>query len=469
MILSQQQQQFGAWDTSTTAASEALSTSGAAPAEPDTLTTQPNTFGVYRRYPCIPSREPSNPNPYAGFSPATWTSRAPIGSDLSLSTPEGPPEPEGSGFSKATWSAWLNSGSPYKSCGESNKITPYFTHPAWNPQEFAGYNAYTESRRFDREHFSEKAALKFGDGWKEVDIEIPIPCVGHKQKEVDAPVFKVRGLLYRDLIQVITKRLRDPTSFKEMYLQPFSEHWAPTEGDTPIRVYGEVYSSDAMLDAQHRLSEKLRNLPLPQPEAFLVGLMLASDSTFLTQFSQASMWPIYMFFGNVSKYTRSSPDSPANHVAYLPKVRRGLIPLFITDQLFLKIDEEFSEFYMKTYHQLPSNDILAFVKRELVHRVLRLMFGGQFSEAHKNGIITECADHIARLWFPWLVCHSTDYPERFVLFHIIDWDRVNENYPQNTRCHNPFSCGLSVPALSGAEVEHREPWLGRRHEVPCKC
>lgn len=110
-----------------------------------------------------------------------------------------------------------------------------------------------------------------------------------------------------------------------MFLQPFSEHWKPAEGVPPVRVYGEIYSSDAMLSARRKLHEVLQNLPLPQPEAFLIALMLASDSTFLTQFSQASMWPIYMFFGNVSKYTRCSPDSlSAHHVAYLPKVRHAL-------------------------------------------------------------------------------------------------------------------------------------------------
>lgn len=112
--------------------------------------------------------------------------------------------------------------------------------------------------------------------------------------------------------------------FKEMYLQPFSEHWKPTGDETSIRVYGEVYSSDAMLHAQLKLCEKLRDLPLPQPEAFLIALMLASDSTFLTQFSQASMWPVYMFFGNMSKYLRSSPELlSAQHVAYLPKACNG--------------------------------------------------------------------------------------------------------------------------------------------------
>lgn len=104
------------------------------PAEPDTFTTEPNAFGIFRRYPHLPSKEPPNPNPYAGFAPTSWTDWAPIASNLSVSTPEQPPEQskEGPGFAKASWSAWLNSGSPYKSCGKSNKITRHFTNPTWN-------------------------------------------------------------------------------------------------------------------------------------------------------------------------------------------------------------------------------------------------------------------------------------------------------------------------------------------------
>ena len=201
--------------------------------EPHAFTIKPDALGVFRNYPCVLSREPSNPNPYAGFSPTNWTDCAPVASDLSIETPSELPK-GGPGFAKACWSAWLNSGSPYKSCKESNRITQHFTNPAWKWEDFIGYNTYTESQRFNQEHFSQKATLKCGDKWKEVDIKIPIPCVGHKQTEVDAPVFAVKGLLYRDLVGVITEQLKDLDSFKEMYLQPFSEHWKPTENDPPV-------------------------------------------------------------------------------------------------------------------------------------------------------------------------------------------------------------------------------------------
>ena len=172
------------------------------------------------------------------------------------------------------------------------------------------------------------------------------------------------------------EQLKDLDSFKDMYLQPFSERWKPTENDTPVWVYGEIYSLDVMLKAQHQLLQKLQNLPCPQPEAFLVALMVALDSTFLTQFSQASMWLIYMFFGNVSKYVHCLPDSlSTHHVAYLPKVCCFSVSLTQHSEP-TQIDDAFADFYMKMYHQVPSADVLTHVKRELVHSVLRLMFGG---------------------------------------------------------------------------------------------
>ena len=49
--------------------------------------------------------------------------------------------------------------------------------------------------------------------------------------------------------------------------------------------------------------------------------MLWSDSTHLTSFGNASLWPIYLYLGNQSKYTRGKPTSFArHHMAYIPKV-----------------------------------------------------------------------------------------------------------------------------------------------------
>jgi hypothetical protein len=54
----------------------------------------------------------------------------------------------------------------------------------------------------------------------------------------------------------------------------------------------------------------------------LIGIMIWSDSTLLANFGTASLWPIYLYFGNQSKYSRAKPsDFAAHHLAYIPKVR----------------------------------------------------------------------------------------------------------------------------------------------------
>ena len=50
--------------------------------------------------------------------------------------------------------------------------------------------------------------------------------------------------------------------------------------------------------------------------------MFASDETQLTNFGRTQLWPLYMAFGNESKYRRSELSCRAfEHIAYFEKVR----------------------------------------------------------------------------------------------------------------------------------------------------
>ena len=49
--------------------------------------------------------------------------------------------------------------------------------------------------------------------------------------------------------------------------------------------------------------------------------MFWSDSTQLAQFGHSNAWPIYLFFGNLSKYICASVASGACHpIAFIPPV-----------------------------------------------------------------------------------------------------------------------------------------------------
>ena len=59
-------------------------------------------------------------------------------------------------------------------------------------------------------------------------------------------------------------------------------------------------------------------------ERVVASLMPWSDSTHLANFGTASLWPLYLFFGNQSKWVRGKPKTAScHHVAYIPKVSNG--------------------------------------------------------------------------------------------------------------------------------------------------
>jgi hypothetical protein len=72
----------------------------------------------------------------------------------------------------------------------------------------------------------------------------------------------------------------------------------------------------------HNTLQKQPNEPGCKLEKVITGLMFWSDTMHLASFGNAKVWPIYMYFANLSKYVQARPDAGAcHHVAYIPSVR----------------------------------------------------------------------------------------------------------------------------------------------------
>ena len=288
--------------------------------------TDANSFGVFREYPTISSHNPRNPDAFMDIRPPPAILRS-IGSDLAtISTAE-------SAQSLLTGSenrssdmilAWMATSPGNTPSGVNDLVHSVLRHPDFNTSELENFNATTVIRRFKRAHFSKSGtALKAGDGWKVGSVKIRVPCTKVRQKENEAPEFVVDGILYRDAIEVISGVLEDPDEFDNIHISPHKEWWRPRPGEDPVRVYSEMFNSDAMLQANEKTQanfntadESIRNL-----ETFVVSALLYSDSTHLASFGSASLWPVYLFLGNVSKYIRLKPTSlSAHHIAYIPTV-----------------------------------------------------------------------------------------------------------------------------------------------------
>ena len=139
---------------------------------------------------------------------------------------------------------------------------------------------------------------------------------------------------------------------------------------------------------------------------------------FRSNFGTASLWPVYLFFGNMSKYDSSKPSEfPACHLAYLPSVRTISLnhPGFGLAMTVRQLPDSFADEYMKEFGIAPPPDVITHCRRELYHAVITLILEGKFAEAYKHGIIIRFPDGISRCVFPRFYCYSADYPEKSAL------------------------------------------------------
>ena len=199
--------------------------------------------------------------------------------------------------------------------------------PDFAQEDLKDFNATKENEVMDtykeEPNSTSPSPFEFDDTWIKGSVEIPLPCDGvEQQSEADAPKFVVE-VYYRKLTEVIQAALSEPAAekFHTFPFKAFSKP-DPDSNELPERIYSELYTGDFWNDQY----DKIRNAHKNQSnydnlEAFIIALMVWSDATCLAQFGTAYLWPIYLYIGNQSKYSRGKPTSfAAHHVAYLPKV-----------------------------------------------------------------------------------------------------------------------------------------------------
>ena len=270
---------------------------------------------------------------------STWAS--PFGTDFMQTDPHKKPKPTAAqpghlpfqNMSIFRLMQWFYDSSLTKSLGTLNNLVhQVLLAPDFSTEDLVGFDAAKEAKRLDDFHPSAPeqgsststsatgSGSKFlGDGWIEASVPISLPGDGvSHSSDTTAPVFHVKGLLYRKPLEVLKVAYQEPSA-AQFHISPFEEYWKPSPDSPPERIYSELYNSDAYIQ-EH---EKVRCRPRPDCELEIViaPIMLWSDSTHLTSFGHASLWPIYLYIGGLSKYTRAKPTSfSAHHFAYIPKV-----------------------------------------------------------------------------------------------------------------------------------------------------
>lgn len=300
-----------------------------------TVHTIRNAFGLYREFPTLPTHNPDDiltlNNLTESQPPLTvLDAPAPV-SRLSVPLPvSGSPAdaPYGPFANSSIFGLmnWMWTGSAMKSLAEVTRLFRFLQSDDFKKEDIMGVDFVKETAKLDKymgfqpnDGPSEDDVHMPRDGWHESDITIQVPD-GQKHAAVyDIPTFTIPGLHHRSITAVIRSVFEDPAS-RCFHYTPFKSFWKSSDTSPLQRVYDELYSSDAMIDAHMELQQSP-----PEPgcelERVVASLMLWSDSTHLANFGTASLWPLYLFFGNQSKWLRGKPRTAScHHLAYIPKV-----------------------------------------------------------------------------------------------------------------------------------------------------
>ncbi|KZT05800.1 uncharacterized protein LAESUDRAFT_760025 [Laetiporus sulphureus 93-53] len=178
----------------------------------------------------------------------------------------------------------------------------------------------------------------------------------------------------------VTRKAHDDTTpeytIGGMFYCKLLEFWQPSSDSPPERLYGELYTADAMIAEQKKLESQCSEPDDIEP--VIAAIMLYSDSTHLANFGTASLWPMYAFIGNQSKYISAKPTSfVAHHLAYIPK-----------------LPDTIQEFYQAVYNTVTSVATLVHCKCELMQVIIALLLDEEFMHAYEYGILMEFADGI---------------------------------------------------------------------------
>lgn len=228
------------------------------------------------------------------------------------------------------WSAfklmeWQYTGSMMKSASKLQCIIDIVTDDHFKKEDLVGFSVTEAQRKLD-DFRAASGLFSAKDGWHEssVMLRLPKPGIPH-DKEADAPGAEVNKIWTRSLVEVIKSACQDATAHKF--------HWVPhcllrcramiEEPDVqPEHLFSDVYNSDAMLREHEALQKQPPNPDDPPgTERVIAAIGMYSNSTRLANFGTTSLWPIYAYFLNLSKYVHLRLSAfAAHHLAYVPSV-----------------------------------------------------------------------------------------------------------------------------------------------------
>ena len=286
-----------------------------------------NVFGLSRSY---YSMHPPSHDPEEHLSLQDLWESIPGDGDVSADTDPGDlgtrfgPYPNHSSFLLGDW--YWNHG-VQKSQQSFKELVNIVTSPGFKAEDVRQTRWSAINKTLGHATFDDDQDWKDTDaGWMRSTIAIDVPF--HRQmKSSEATRCHIVGHLYhRSIVSVIKDKLANLADNQHFHYEPYQLLWKPTPAREEVRVHAELYTSLSFECAYRSLQESPVEAGCQLPRC-IVALMFWSDETLLTSFGNTKLWPVYMFFGNESKYRRCKPSmNLGNHMAYFESVCLALLP-----------------------------------------------------------------------------------------------------------------------------------------------
>lgn len=137
-------------------------------------------------------------------------------------------------------------------------------------------------------------------GWHKMEVIIDVPF-SQTTAQLDIQSYVAADLYHRSLMSVIQEKLANAHDDEYFHYEPYQLRWSAPHLPCKVDIQGELYTSPAFIDAHHELQELHGKVGCELPRV-VAALMFWSDAMQLTTFGNTKLWPVYMYFGNKSKY-----------------------------------------------------------------------------------------------------------------------------------------------------------------------
>ena len=289
------------------------------------ITTKMNSFGLFRLYDEDSTPSTDDPEDQSGVDPlSTPRFEAPMSQPWPSSMNPFYPYPNENSWRIGDW--YWNEGAQ-KSKHSFKKLVEIVTSSDFRTEDLYHTNWTAIDRQLgslETIHDPSQATPDSEEwqaedrGWMQTDITISVPFP-RRSLDPGPRNYTIANFHHRCLLSIICKVLLDPIRCKTFRFEPSSLRWKCSCDGEDIGVYGELFSSQAFIAAHCDLQDvPPTNCTLPRR---VVALMFWSDATQLMAFGDAKLWPLYVYFGNESKYQRCTPTmNRCSHAAYFQTV-----------------------------------------------------------------------------------------------------------------------------------------------------